>query len=198
MKTAEIASTSPVEQFVVTSGALRVTDPCYDLTTWCSGQLQNVKNGTWNAQVGFHQDEFEKNTSSKPSAYVGRVAYIHIYHDSVVPQKIDEMNNGVWRLADFEVGVDSGQAGFFDLDFYKEQKEDESRDRVFYNQVCRLTCDMDNAGVDRSFGVVERGAVTSSGYGDGSYDCYFRLDEDKQVVEAIIVFIVQDENSDED
>lgn len=175
MKITNIDSVSLIESFIVGSGALRVTDPCYDLTTWSSGQLQNVKNGTWNAQVGFHKDAFGKTTCSKPSTYVGRVAYIHIHHDLVTPQKIGELNNGVWRLADFEVGVDSGQAGFFDLDFYKEQKEDEGRNKVFYNQVCRLTCDMDNTGIDRSFGVVERGAVASSGYGDGGYECYFRL-----------------------
>ena len=194
MKVAEIASKSLIEQFFVGSGDLRVTDPCYDLTAWCSGQLRNVKNGTWNAQVGYYKDPEEFASSMSPSTYAGRVAYLHIYHDSVEPQEVGDMNNGVWRLAEhFEVGVDSGQAGFFDLDFYKEQKEDESRDRVFYDEVCRLTCHMDKTGVDRSFGVVERGAVSSSGYGDGSYDCYFRHDEDMQVVEAIIAFIQEDD-----
>lgn len=33
--------------FVIASGAMRVTDPCYDMDTWCAGTLENVKNGTW-------------------------------------------------------------------------------------------------------------------------------------------------------
>lgn len=194
MKVAKITSTSPIEQFIVTSGALRVTDPCYDLTVWCSGKLDRVKNGTWNAHVGFHQNEYEKSQTSKPSEYVGRVAYLHICHDSVSPQEIGEMDNGVWHLVEsFEVGVDSGQAGLFDLEYYQHQFADKGRRKTFYDTVCRLTCDMDGTGVDRKFGVIEKGAAASSGYGDGSYDCYIRHDEDMRVVEAVIVFIHEDD-----
>jgi len=37
----------PRQMFGINSGAVRVTDPCYSLETWCAGTLQNVKNGLW-------------------------------------------------------------------------------------------------------------------------------------------------------
>lgn len=33
--------------FTIASGAMRVTDPCYDMDTWCAGTLDDVKNGVW-------------------------------------------------------------------------------------------------------------------------------------------------------
>lgn len=36
-----------LKPFAIASGAMRVTDPCYDMDTWCAGTLEGVKNGTW-------------------------------------------------------------------------------------------------------------------------------------------------------
>ena len=54
MKLPEINSYSPEKSFEVKSGALRVTDPCYDMDTWCAGTLEDVKNGKWLAHIGYH------------------------------------------------------------------------------------------------------------------------------------------------
>jgi len=37
----------PRQVFGINSGAVRVTDPCYSLETWCAGTLENVRNGLW-------------------------------------------------------------------------------------------------------------------------------------------------------
>ncbi len=37
----------PRKPFQITSGAVRATDPCYSMDTWCAGSLANVLNGNW-------------------------------------------------------------------------------------------------------------------------------------------------------
>lgn len=56
---------SPVEHFQVNSGALRVTDPCYDLKTWCAGTQEGVKNGKWASFVGTAHDKSDLEWSIK-------------------------------------------------------------------------------------------------------------------------------------
>lgn len=51
-----ISKKSAIKTFQVTSGALRVIDPCYDADVWCCGTLTDVRNGTWNAHVGYRHD----------------------------------------------------------------------------------------------------------------------------------------------
>jgi len=236
MKVANIDSVSAVETFNVTSNALRVTDPCYSMDTWCAGTLDNVRNGTWDAHVGYHKDSLDMEMSAKwrqehvdkmeqakargdevwaamhasdiarydaeSAKYIGRVAYIHIVAQGF-EKEFDhaETLNFNWELSDIDVGVDSGQAGFFDVFKYAAavSDKDDSRSRRdsqdssfedFYGRVCDLTLD------DKSFGVVEFGVASSSGYGDGSYNCYFRRNSLGEVIEAVITFIHDDEDED--
>lgn len=241
MKVAKINSVSAVETFTVTSNALRVTDPCYDMETWCAGTLDKVRNGAWDAHVGYHKDSLdaemgeryiqgEKERIDKFAAkhekdglgnYIqheydrleekrkefearpGRVAYIHIVAQGFEKEfNHDETLNFNWERSDIDVGVDSGQAGFFDVFKYASavsDKEDNSAPRAerggkfeaFYDAVCNLTLD------DKSFGVVEFGCVSSSGYGDGGYNCYFRRNSLGEVIEALIAFIEDEEESED-
>ncbi len=226
MKLEKIDSVSPTQLFPVTSGALRVTDPCYDdLDCWCAGTLKNVKNGVWAAQVGRRKCEADMRSmrewlrrcednakSSIPElaqynegrvkeiqesldAYDGRVAYLHITHTDVQSRFDHEAElDATWEDSGIEVGVDSGQAGFFDqalfADLHCVHFGTTLKDS-FYREACRLT------GESEQWGVCALGAVSSTGYGDGVYTCWVRR-VDGQVVEAIIVYLAQYEDEDED
>lgn len=238
MKLAQINSVSDAQSFNVTAGALRVTDPCYDMATWCAGTLDKVRNGTWDAHVGYHKDALDMEMSAKwrqdhvekmerakalgnealaamhacdvakydkaAAEYLGRVAYIHIVAQGF-ERHFDHSTglDATWQLADIDVGVDSGQAGFFDVAKYalSVADKDDSRSRrdsqdstfeSFYDSVCNLTLE------DKQFGVVAFGTVSSSGYGDGSYDCYFRRNDVGEVIEAVIVYLQDYHEEDEE
>lgn len=223
-----ITSRSAPQIFRVNSGALRVTDPCYDLEVRCSGQIDNVANGQWLAHVGYYKDEIDMTSCQKwlgklqaqydksdvitkafmqreldrlkneCEGYIGRVAYIHVCHESVAAEADNPDLFSYEPSNDFEVGVDSGQAGIFDLAEYAKalsDKEADSQNREergsqfsqFYQQVCYLT------SKEASFGVLPFGAVSSSGYGDGGYRCYVLKDAagtpEEKIVAALILFI---------
>lgn len=148
--------------FKVTGGKLIVTDPCYGKGTWCQGILKNVSNGEWNADI-----EIVGN----------RVAKLHI-------KAVDQMTHGAWHDEDFDVGVDSGQAGFFSLNKFP----DGGQDSPFYDACCNITISS-NAGIIDGFGV-----VSSTGWGDGGYLCRTRKNSTGKIVEAEIVFIDEDEH----
>lgn len=180
--------------FNVNSGRLRVTDPCYTREVWGAGILENVANGTWQATVTWVDD-------------MGfRVSRLRI---ELVDRKTPKLNE---HTALFNVGVDSGQAGFFDEDKYPiEEGEFEYTQGTFYFDVCKTTTkaveahvrsvhnvtgevnefdmeyDLPSAGIYKDWG-----AVCSTGYGDGSYNCRFFTDEAGKVVAAEIDFLVGD------
>jgi len=90
----------------------------------------------------------------------------------------------------FEVGVDSGQAGFFDDAFYQNDTVFEELPApgfaigdLWYRHVCDITLSKMSAGV------LPYGVVSSSGFGDGGYTCYTHADENGVIDFAFIVFI---------
>ncbi len=102
-----------------------VSDPCYSLGTWCQGTLENMLLGEYICQYEYDEKEC-------------RVASIRIHHSSLSPEQID--NAAIDTVeAEFEVGVDSGMAGFFDYDHYVTHHEpdlDEKwYDDIYYNAI---------------------------------------------------------------
>ena len=97
--------------------------------------------------------------------------------------------------------MDSGQASFFDFDSYPENPHN---DVEFYDMVCEWTLATEgNELVDGkpgfgSFGGNEHGVASSSGFGDGGYDCYVDRDREGMVVAAEISFIVQEDEDEEE
>jgi len=167
-----------VGTFEVTSGALRVTDPCYDLDTWCAGTIGNVVNGSWNAYV----------LISDEGTWGKRVAMTIAVHESIgdaFPAVINHYGkrdlSAEWQLAPIDVGVDSGQAGIFDREMFPG-KDDETK-QEWYQQCCDITLSR-----VYSAGTIEGGVVSSSGIGDGSYRCYCLLDDDSNVLGVLLDF----------
>lgn len=231
----KINSYSPKKSFEVKSGALRVTDPCYDMDAWCAGTLEDVKNGKWLAHVGYdidegdiamtrkwHQNKIDElqalidgaesdderktleawygqrildlKAEDPVEGYIGRVAYIAIRHESTIACTPPYLKN--FTVSEIHVGVDSGQAGFFDLAPFKAQSEtaiengsynQDTEHGKFYRSICEQTS---NESGD-SFAIVPFGAASSSGYGDGDYSLYVLRDKDGLVIEAIIIFIAE-------
>lgn len=100
-----------------------------------------------------------------------RNSHIVIIHESTPASKVkfEDMLNET-------IGVDSGQAGFFDT------SRDTWSDKQ-YSEVCALTLE-----TELDAGVLDQGAVSASGYGDGTYRCrYAKLND--EVVAAEIRFI---------
>lgn len=95
-----------------------------------------------------------------------------------------------WRIADFEVGVDSGQAGFYDNDNFINRNGGD--DEKWYDKMCNITLSKEQAGVFTD------GVVASSGYGDGGYPCIFHTGIGGKVDFAYIIFIGDDDEEQED
>lgn len=158
-------------QFTLSQSVMRVTDPCYTRGTWCSGNLDALP-GTWHASYTTESSE-------------GRVASLIVRHSSVAGISLGDIN----EKTDIDVGVDSGQAGFFDDEFYPhDENEFEYESDTFYGICCEASGGDCIVTLPNSGNPVNVGAVTSSGYGDGGYNCYVST-VNGVVVAAKIVFI---------
>ncbi len=177
-------------EFDITSGTVIVSDPCYSLGTWCQGKLENVKKGKWMAFC--HKADIEH--------WGNRVTVLTAMHKDLYISK-DGTEIEMIPL-NFNIGVDSGQCGIFDIDVFKnnnavfhvdnpdKQKDLGFEDEPWYEQCCHITLS------DLGAGVVPGGTVSSSGFGDGSYTCYVAYedgDPDKQIIGISIEYISPEE-----
>ena len=196
---------------------VRITDPCYNMDTWCAGTLENVLPGVYRC---FSYRE--------PSE--GRIAGIEIRNIAFFDVEPTE-------ITDIDVGVDSGQCGIFDLEYFKKNsnKDDNGPNSAWYNMIGHLTfkqtknpmykrfsessigkgfscCDysLERIAAEEKFmrtdeafaficelaaaSVEGMGFVSSSGYGDGSYTCIIGRNPAGQIVSILIVYISSDED----
>lgn len=169
-----------IGEFSVTSGKLQVTDPCYGLDTWCAGNIE-VKNGTYTV--------YAQMLSNKITGWGIRNGQLIIVHNDHLD--ID-YKNCINELTSIHVGVDSGQAGYFDYEYFGIAKAEENKEEAFYSSVCTLTLD-----TPLSAGVIPRGTCSSSGFGDGGYNCFVYKVNDV-IVASRIEFINPDEEDESD
>jgi hypothetical protein len=157
--------------FEITSGKILVSDPCYDKPTWCTATLDNVRNGTWEYSV----EEIDE----------GRIASLEANYVSAGVILSD------WEKIDQTIGVDSGQAGIFDYAQDPEQPG-EYEEPGFYRDCCSATLG------DEGYGTVKFGCVSSSGYGDGGYDCFVKRSDKGEILAVRLEFITEYEEDDVD
>ncbi|MEK3731581.1 MULTISPECIES: DUF4241 domain-containing protein [Paenibacillus] len=163
--------------FEVNSGQLVVADPCYDLETTSNviiGTVEPVLNGMWSAEV----EKIELPDWGEANAK------LTAYHPSVAEQG----EYLEWIKCPFVVGVDSGQAGIFDIRKYRipdagAAPGSSDTDSDWYYACCDMTESGEEAGV------LDGGAVSRSGIGDGAYGVYKAVNAQDQVVGVKIVFI---------
>ncbi|MGF7048429.1 hypothetical protein J2T13_002937 [Paenibacillus sp. DS2015] len=162
--------------FEVASGSLLISDPCYELNreSMNMGVLDKVFNGIWVSQVEKTEVRDWGEVCSKLMAYHSSVAEQEEYLE--------------WVKCPFFIGVNSEQAGIFDLNKYRipdsEPKErDSERDSDWYLSCCDMT------EVGHEAGVIDGGVVSRTGMGKGTYGAYMATNHQKQIIGVKIVFI---------
>ncbi|EJW19339.1 hypothetical protein PAV_1c03130 [Paenibacillus alvei DSM 29] len=164
-------------QFEVTTGKLVVSDPCYDLNenTIIMGVLDNALNGTWDAYV----------SKTEVQDWGEACAKLIACHSSVA----DKLEAIEWVKGNFIVGVDSGQAGIFDVSKFRipdadaEGNESDNADSDWYFACCDITESNEDAGV------LDGGVVSRTGFGDGAYAAYYAVNGQNQIMGVKIIFI---------
>ncbi|XWV26049.1 hypothetical protein QJ857_gp1031 [Tupanvirus soda lake] len=161
--------------FVVESGKILVSDPGYDFNidkydtkpdAWnLNLLLDSVVNGQWDSWVVVDE------TTNRNAQLI---CVNHNKHDNLE----ELLNKKEWEILNDVICVDSGQAGIYDLDHFKGGDNDE-----WYEKNCDITLDM-----DYSAGTISHGVVSSSGYGDGMYDCHiFKINDKTTAIRIIFI-----------
>lgn len=136
--------------FEMTSQTMRVSDPCYDRDVWCCGTFGKCKTGTWEAGV----------LKTDMGDWGVRCAVLAVRHKETGPdysvirqRKVYQMKDG-WLEQPIDVGVDSGQAGFYDEAFYQDNsifkgmpEPEHDYGDLWYNHACDITLSEMSAGV---------------------------------------------------
>ena len=186
-----------MRKFEVTSGKMVLSDPCYELDTWCQGIIDDVKNGSWGSRV----ELFDSGAWGVRNSMLISMNIDAMKSNPNLEKELISSGN----LLNFDGGVDSGQFGHFDFDNYRKDDNvideslafnDDFEIKVgdkWYRACCYQTLESDD-----NFGVVPFGAVSSSGFGDGSYDTYGVKDENNKWVGFITIFISDEDYDDED
>ncbi len=170
-----------------------VSDPCYPIPTWCQIIVDNVL-------PGYYEPHVKKTDLGDWGNRIGALLAIH--EDYI--GKEDELNL-TWVDHAGEVGVDSGQAGIFsresyrndsitdriglgegDISFFKDFPNDEEGQKWYTHMASRTL------GVSH-WGMYDEGVVSSSGIGDGGYDLYVLTTEDGVVVGFCIDYLIDED-----
>ena len=187
-----------------------ISDPGYNMDTWCIGILNDVLPGTYKCFYEIIED----------NSWGRRIASIEVKNKDY--EFYDFSEN-----LDVEIGVDSGQCGIYDYDYFKQnnQKED------WYDKICNLTYIeeenpnyknfyeskyyfdqdiddlkwikyqkyVDDEEISRMFfsrfaadTFEDKCLVSSSGYGDGLYDAFVERNNDGKIIGIKIIFIEEE------
>lgn len=176
--------------FEMASDLMRVSDPCYDKEVWCSGTIPGCMKGKWETAVVYKDEgEFGIRVSMLAARHASTVRSFTPCSKVWADEKYIHYSSN-WEICDFEVGVDSGQAGLFDDAHYQDihvfdgaPKPKHDFEDVWYNHCCDLTLGPKQAGI------IPFGVVSSSGYGDGGYTALCHRNSSKQVDCVVIVFL---------
>ena len=139
-----------------------VSDPGYDVGIWCQAKLNNILPGQYNCYINIWSNEETKGWGQRVSA-------LFILHK-------DYQINPEEKTY-FDIGVDSGQAGFYDYQYFENTRNDDA----WYYNICNSS----------RYGVIKNNkcVVSSSGYGDGGYRLYVGRNKDGKIVSAKIDFL---------
>lgn len=155
----------------IESGKVYATDPCYSTDTWCQ-KLVNVKAGKYICRA----------VISDEGDWGKRISELSISH-------IDNPKNLGKYILSNNIGVDSGQCGFFEKEYYEEFHnghfiDENDKDKEWYDKVCNITLNGDMCGC-----VEDKGVVSESGYGDGCYTLYAGYNSKDEIVALRVRFI---------
>lgn len=166
------------------SSRVIVSDPCYDLGTWCSGTIDNLKPGKYNCYIVQRDTDWGK-----------RVCELIVIHQDVILDSSD-----ISVLENFEVGVDSATAGIFDYDYYVKFHTPSARDvhDEWWQKVVMEGFFGTKENLNNDFVISDGlGVMSTSGYGDGGYDCFTHINSLGQKDAIKVVFIKEEEEEEE-
>lgn len=176
-----------IQTFKIESGKVVVSDPSHK----DSYTLENVKIGTWQARVQYPED----------STFEDNIAVLITNHVDFDEQKFNCDSIGEqldsWDYAEFDVFVDSGQAGIFDVKYYRNDdsfpndyklknvfKNPDGTVDKFYGACCDATLSK------QQWGTLPFGAISSSGLGDGQYPCFIHRNDKDEIDAILILFMI--------
>ena len=157
-----------MKQTIILGERVVASDPCYDYLGGFCRLITDVRSGTWNVSVNRRNCGIwgVRNTS------------LIIRHEDYPKAVFKDEFNGC--------GVDSGQCGFYDYEYYLGHYKDNDWDDK--NSWYRKVCDMTLGG--KNWGVMDGVCVVSeSGYGDGYYPLLIARNEEGQVVGMKLKFV---------
>ena len=149
--------------FNVTENKIIVADPSYDYGDFGTLILSDVLTGKYFANI---------------TTADNLVTSLNIFHSDY---KNIELKFSFYG----EIAVDSGQAGFFDKNYFVENQGGTFSDvNSFYGLACAITMSPKQSGIMK-----KKGVVSSSGFGDGFYKVLVIRNSDRKIVSAKILFI---------
>lgn len=151
---------------IVLSDRCMVSDPCYCAQSygcWC--KMVNMLPGNYHCLIKKNND--------------GLVSSLYIYHEKYIREPK--------TMIDF-VSVDSGQAGFYDSDYFIKTRGKDDEEWKWYKEICSLTYHSDSS--ELTGGTKDKKCcVSSSGNGDGSYPLLIHRNSKGQIVSACIQYL---------
>lgn len=164
-----------------------ISDPCYEVPTWCQKVLKNVWPGNYSV--------FCK--KSDVEGWGNRVSMLMAIHEDHLSTPLKWKVEGSRGI----IGVDSGQAGIFDMSTYRVNPDgvplgdgdisffgsipDTTDSEKWYTKICSHTLG------EQGWGHYSNGVVSRSGLGDGGYDLFVAR-VNRKVVAMAIDFGVED------
>lgn len=165
-----------------------VSDPCYSVGTWCQKVVNNVWPGNYSV--------FCKKVDV--GGWGNRVSMLMAVHEDHVSTPLKWKREGSRGI----IGVDSGQAGIFDMSTYRVNPDGvplgdgdisffgvvphDTDEEKWYTKICSHTLG------DKGWGYYDKGVVSRSGIGDGGYDLFVARVK-RKVVAIAIEFQIEDD-----
>lgn len=163
---------------------LHVADPCYKDRHAKYVSTLDARHGLWHAFVQWVDTR----------ALGVREKFLLAFHEEFLTGVGVGIEGGAWTFEN-DVGVDSGQLGFYDTEAfrcdadvldYDWNETDESKrinvDCDWYTMNCDVT-------LGRNAGVIRGGCVSRSGFGDGGYPLHVVRDSFGDAIAARVQFI---------
>lgn len=166
-----------IGSFIVESGNIVCGDTGY--TDRVDVETYSCKNGKYNVYVEIgNYDGWGKR--------IAKLIAIHEHDDY-------DHDTLLWEYNGEMLGVDSGTMGIFDERYWEVYHYNEINFNTWYDKyIC--------GELDDYLTIDDRCAVSSSGFGDGMYDCdlcYDNDDEDDTTICAVMITFIEDEEDDE-